>query len=397
MKAKREETKEVKKKATADTKKEVKVVEENKKVDKKDNKKFTVILISVIIACVAIGAVVGILVFGGKGNSSIKLKNGKRVAIKDSVTKSIEYEKYDNGLVSLDIPKGWKVEVAPSDYIHYNFYVYDPNNRDYMFFFGLKFEGYTKSEKARNWHNKYYPSTMLAKLPAIDPQTTEQFYKVWNTAVDYSNKEEMKYSYFTHINDFEVIENLGSNILGGDILRAKYTNDKGELQQGLFTAAVTDVGSYMANENPMNLFSKKIDVWTLFIYNIMYMSTPDEDFTNWQPVLDKCLGSIQFSDTFVSNFNKEETTLTNTILANQKVYDEISDMIMDSWEKRNASYDIISQKQSDATLGYERVYDTETGDVYKAYNGFTDDYSGDRYKPITDDMYTSTISGYIEK
>ena len=55
-------------------------------------------------------------------------------------------------------------------------------------------------------------------------------------------------------------------------------------------------------------------------------------------------------------------------------------------EKRNASFDIMSQKQSDATLGYERVYDTETNEVYKAYNGFTDDYDGERYKPITDDM-----------
>ena len=72
-------------------------------------------------------------------------------------------------------------------------------------------------------------------------------------------------------------------------------------------------------------------------------------------------------------------------------------MIMDSWEKRNNSYDIISQKQSDATLGYERVYDTETGDIYKAYNGFTDDYHGDRYKTITDDMYTQATAGYIEK
>ena len=80
-----------------------------------------------------------------------------------------------------------------------------------------------------------------------------------------------------------------------------------------------------------------------------------------------------------------------------KIYDEISDMIMDSWNKRNNSYDIISQKQSDATLGYERVYDTETNEIYKAYNGFTDDYSGNRYKPITDDMYTSAVSGYIEK
>lgn len=26
----------------------------------------------------------------------------------------------------------------------------------------------------------------------------------------------------------------------------------------------------------------------------------------------------------------------------------------------------MSQKQSDATLGYERVYDIETGEIYKA-------------------------------
>ena len=103
------------------------------------------------------------------------------------------------------------------------------------------------------------------------------------------------------------------------------------------------------------------------------------------------------SDKFIQGFNSQEATLVATIKANQKVYDEISDMIMDSWEKRNNSYDIISQKRSDTTLGYERVYDVETNEVYKAYNGFTDEYKGNRYKTITDDMYTKQISGYIER
>ena len=61
---------------------------------------------------------------------------------------------------------------------------------------------------------------------------------------------------------------------------------------------------------------------------------------------------------------------------------------MASWEKRNKPFDIMSQKQSDATLGYERVYDTETNEIYKAYNGFTDDYDGIKYKAITEDIYT---------
>ena len=122
-----------------------------------------------------------------------------------------------------------------------------------------------------------------------------------------------------------------------------------------------------------------------------------KDFNNWQKILDHSLSSLEFSEKFLNGFNSEEATLVSTIQANQKVYDEISDMIMSSWEARNNSYDIISQKQSDATLGYERVYDTETGDIYKAYNGFTDDYSGDRYQPISENMYTESISGYIEK
>lgn len=44
------------------------------------------------------------------------------------------------------------------------------------------------------------------------------------------------------------------------------------------------------------------------------------------------------------------------------------------------------------------MYDTETGRIYKATNGFTDDYDGKRYQPVTDDsMYAKAVSGYIEK
>lgn len=77
----------------------------------------------------------------------------------------------------------------------------------------------------------------------------------------------------------------------------------------------------------------------------------------------------------------------------QEAYDSYNS----AWSDRQTSYDITSQKQSDATLGYERVYDTETNEIYKAYNGFSDDYLGERYQPITDDMYTQGYDGYIEK
>ncbi len=321
----------------------------------------------------------------------------ENVKIVRSETSVIQYENYDNGLVSLKIPKGWQVDVAPVDYIHYSFKVYNPSNPKYMFLFGLKQEGFLKSETARSTYAKYYPSAIFSKLAAINPQTTEAFYKVWDKNVKLSNKEELKREYFPYLNEFKVIDNLGKANIGGDILRATFKNSDGTLNQGLFTATVKSIGTYYISTDIFNLNSKKVDVSPLNVYNIIVMTTPDEDFNNWQSILDYCLGTITFSEQFIRGFNQEESTLVATIKANQQIYDQISDMIMDSWEKRNNSYDIISQKQSDATLGYERVYDTETGEVYRAYNGFTDNYKGNRYQTITDDMYTKSISGYIEK
>ena len=321
----------------------------------------------------------------------------ENVKVVKNETSQISYDDFNNGLVSLKIPKGWKVDVAPADYIHYSFKVYNPQNKDYMFLFSLKLEGFLKTEKARSKKEKYYPDAIFSKLAAVDPQTTEGFYKVWNQNAKYSNETELKMEYFPYLNEFKVIQNIGKAPLGGDILRANFKNSKNELMQGLFTANVKSIGTYYINTDIFNLFSEKVDVSPLNVYSTIMMVAPDAEFNNWQKILDYCLGTITFSDNFIKGFNNQESTLVSTIQANQKVYNQTSDMIMDSWEKRNNSYDIISQKQSDATLGYERVYDTETGEVYKAYNGFTDDYSGSRYQAITDDMYTSSISGYIEK
>ena len=59
------------------------------------------------------------------------------------------------------------------------------------------------------------------------------------------------------------------------------------------------------------------------------MMAPDDDFNNWQSIYDHSIGTIKFSDTFMKGFSKEETTMVSTVKANQKIYDEIYDMIMD--------------------------------------------------------------------
>lgn len=368
---------------------------------KKKSKKWLIILIAIIVILAIAGTVSAIFFFGDneeKDNDNTVMVDGKRQSIKvvKDEASTVKYDTYDNGLVSFEYPSGWTVEVAPFDYMHYSFKVYDPKNPDYMILYGIKLEGALKSERARKVYASYYPDSPFAKITPIDPQTTEGFYNAWNGNSKYNNTE-AGIDFYPMLNNFEVIETLGKDMVGGDILRASYTSTKGTKCQGIFTAAVKDVGSYYISEDIWNPLGSQVDVAPLNTYNIIILSAPEEEFVNWQSVLDHCIGTIQFSNTFMNGFNGQEDAVLKTVQSNQKIYDQISDSIMSSWEARSNSYDIISQKQSDATLGYERVYDTETGDIYKAYNGFTDDYTGDRYKPITDDMYTKATAGYIEK
>lgn len=323
----------------------------------------------------------------GCGNT-IKTKDGKKLKITKAEKTKIEYEDFDNGNLKIQIPKGWKVIVPKKvTYSGYSFKVQNPENEDYTFMFSLGLSGFLKSEAARKKWASLYPSQVYGQLAPIDPQTTEEFFKVWNTNAKVGNQM-INEEFFEYLTDFEMIENLGKTELGGDIIRGKFVNDKNEPMQGLFTASIYDAGSY---------YMFGLDLAPLNSYHNIMMYAPDAEFNNWQAVYDHCLSTIEFTDAFMAGFNREQQTNVATVKANAKIYDEISDMIMDSWNKRSNSYDIISQKQSDATLGYERVYNTDTGEVYRTYNGFTDEYDGTKYKPITDDMYTETISGYIEK
>lgn len=313
------------------------------------------------------------------------------VKIRQIETKSLKYVEYNNGLVKLKVPEGWKVDVI-GDYIHYTVKAYDPNNPTYQFFFNLKTEGYNKSEAAKAWQKKFYPNEIFAKNPVISTKDTEGFYKIFNELGPLNNTSTFT---FPTITDFTVVEKLGKGLVGGDVLRATFKDKDGNDAEGLFSAYVYDVGPHYVSEDFFS--AKQVDIQYLSVYDTMFLTAPKDEFINWEEPLSIIASSLEFTDKFLSGFNSEQDAVMKNFQNVRNICNQITDGIMDSWEKRNASFDIMSQKQSDATLGYERVYDTKTGEVYKAYNGFTDDYDGKRYKTITDDMYTKGISGYIEK
>ena len=352
----------------------------------KENKKF--IIIGLIIL-----ALVGVAFYSKPNNNNknkISTKNGEVKIVKNDVSK-ISLEDYSNDLFKIKIPKGWKVDIL-GDYIHYTIRAYNPENPTYQFFINLKSEGYNKSEDAKKFQQKYYPNDLFAKTSVIASKDTEGFYKIFNEFGEMNSTEKFTFPVLT---DFTLIENMGKSMLGGDVLRASFKDANNKEAEGIFTAYVYDAGPYYVNENIMS--GKKIDIYFLSVYNAIFITAPKDELINWEEPLSAIFASLEFTDTFLNNYNKEQDAVMKNFQSIRSICNEISDGIMDSWEKRSKSYDIMSQKQSDATLGYERVYDTENGEIYKAYNGFTDDYEGERYKSITGDMYTEKTSGYIEK
>ena len=354
--------------------------------------KFNISKKNLIVIGIAVVFIIGCIFIVNKGdNKGLFYNPDKNIKIVKSEASKIELEDYQTNEFSIKKPKGWKVDTI-GDYIHYTIRVYNPDNPIYQFFFNMKTEGYNKSEDAKRWQQKYYPNDMLAKTSVIATKDTLGFYKIFNDLGTLNNTALFT---FPTLTDFTVSENLGKGSLGGDMLRATFKDANGKEGEGIFTAYVYDVGTYYVSENIIS--GKQIDIQYLNVCDTIFITTPKDELIDWEDILNTICSSLDFTDTFINGFNQQQDAVMKNFQQIRAIGNEISDGIMDSWNKRNTSFDIMSQKQSDATLGYERVYDTETNEIYKAYNGFNDEYDGERYKAVTDDMYLKKTSGYIEK
>ncbi len=356
----------------------------------KNNTKKIIIAVSVVVA-VAILIIGGILIGRNMKSGNLNIGKKDKVEIKPSEIKNIQFTDFDNGLIKLKVPEGWKVDTV-GDYIHYTIKVYDPENPTYQFFLNLKTEGYNKSQEAKDFQQRYYPNSMFAKTSVIAEKTTEGFYKIFNDLGTLNNSATFT---FPTLTNFTVLDNLGPASIGGDVLRASFKDVNGKDAEGIFTAYVYDPGPYYVNEYVMS--GKQIDIYYLNVYNTMFISAPKDKLVDWEQTLSTINASLEFTDTFMNQYGNQQDAVMQNFQSVRAICNQTSDIIMSAWESRSAAYDRMSQKQSDATLGYERVYDTDTGEIYKAYNGFTDDYQGNRYQSITDDMYTKPTDGYIER
>ena len=121
---------------------------------------------------------------------------------------------------------------------------------------------------------------------------------------------------------------------------------------------------------------------------------PLGELVNWQPVLSQIAQSFTYTDYYWEEMMSRLGQRTEPISTSSD-----TDPVMEAFEQRMTEDTIIQEKRSDMIGEYERVYDNETGNIYRAYNGFLDDIGSDqtKYSPITDSQYADGYVGWIDK
>lgn len=323
---------------------------------------------------------------------------------------SVQYERYECADFSMTIPAGWQVTTGGTG-MFYSIRVVDPDEPLNQMFVLNKADLLLHSEEGRRaWQANVdmgqSQAAIYAAAPVLYDASTEGFYQIFPAYASFVSSVESSYAgyEFPTFDDFTVTEtfpsasSLASVALGDSLLRATFSAD-GRTGEGMFGASVVDFGSFAIADGTVSGYAlNTADGGWYSAYSIVAVTAAEGTLIDWEGVLTSCLDTLEFSDSFVSAANQasnEQVAVCSKISQN---FNETMSGIMSSWESRSTSQDIMSQKQSDATLGFERVYDTETGEVYQATNGFTDTYDGTRLAPVTDDsMYAKPVSGRIER
>ena len=157
----------------------------------------------------------------------------------------------------------------------------------------------------------------------------------------------------------------------------------------------------------MTSYMYNVDAGYYAVYYITGISAPADEFYTLQETLSQSLSSFQYSQSYIDNGVQQIDEGTKQALEIGKMLSQAADSNNQAWHDRQRPIDALSKKRSDAKLGYDRLYDTETGETYRAELGFYDDYdihreeySNPNLQLVPDDgysLYEKGVSGYIYK
>ena len=293
------------------------------------------------------------------------------VNVRPAEWESVEWEPYSNQYFTLVIPKGWTVEWN-GDATQLGWVAKNQEGN-----VGL-------SNLDHDYVYKDPSGTSLTQNGiSIEDATVEKYF---------AKKYEDTTDYFTVNNSCvpdnkDMLQSIRPNTPIKDYQSLYCTfKENGAEGEGIYSAVVMDSQDVIVSG--INYGMWEIDC-------IFTQWTPLGDLVNWSPILNQIAQSFTYTDYYIQEWKSVLNTDSNP--GSSSVND--TDPVMEAFEERSKSDTIIQEKRSDMIGEYERVYDNDSGEIYRAYNGFLDDLGSDqtRFSPITDDQYLQGYTGWIDK
>ena len=298
------------------------------------------------------------------------------------------------GNFTMQVPKGWVVSSGGFDMLHW-IHACDPKKPELGVFTLLKTECLlmNKASKSFYWEKRGFGLyAMFAEMVVVEK--VEDLYAQFMPFCAFAAKWEKSYAGFAfpQIADFELVEKkpartmMSAVALDDAVLRGTFTDPLTKRRgEGLFTGTLCR-GIVMGN------------VGCNIMYNISGVTAPAGEFGDHAATLAKIIGSVRYSDAFEATAMKDMQIKAagNAVLA--QTMRETSEIVTRGWEERQRGFDARVGKRADATMGYERVIEKDSGRVYRAYNGFLDGSDAQRrFEAAPDEAYSRPLAGYIEK
>ena len=318
--------------------------------------------------------------------------------------KSLTEQNYMNIFTAL-VPEGWQITTGGTDWYLWT-RIYDPSNPSLQVFTAISTTCILKSDKAKafyEWaYDISYDKTLYASTKDMvvnEDGDVEEFFEDYMDYIAWIAQYDPTFAGFDFplIKDFEDIEDwdidneLSAIAKDNKMIHAEFNEGLSmQRSEGLFTATFTE---------GISMMDPGYDCGFYILYNINGITAPYGMLVEYEEVLRKIIGSIAYTEDFVNTAMRNQQTVFENAMQINQIMQQTSQIIVDGWNDRQKTYDRISQAYSDSTLGYDRYYDTVTGEVYRVEYGVMDNYTGDRYQLIENDsdLYSLPVSGYVFK
>lgn len=291
--------------------------------------------------------------------------------VRDAEWTNVQWVPYECLNFTLTIPQGWEVQWQ-GDAEYMSWQVKSPDNP----MIGVSNTDHAYAAKDASMMQ------MLGVNLAMSGGTVQEFFSaLFANSTDY-------YTVLNSVTPANASEVIAMNPSAHGIKDYKSCYavfaENGVEGEGIYQAAVMDNQDiYIRGQN-----------YALWYINAIFTEyAPRGELVNWLPVLNTIINSFRYTDYYL----QQKMYLTGMYPDSQPSTD--TDSVVEAFEERMTQDTILQEKRSDMIGEYERVYDNETGNIYRAYDGFLDDLGSDqtRWSPITDSQYAEGYVGWIDK